>query len=213
MRIVCISDTHGMHEEIKHIPDGDLLIHGGDSLGIGGIVDLEDFNYWLGTLPHEHKVLIAGNHDWCFQTRSERARAIVTNATYLEDSGITIGGFYFWGSPWTPRFRDWAFNLDRGEPLSKQWQRIPLNTDVLVTHGPPAGIRDTVVTPIGEEHVGCVDLRNRLSELKNLKAHVFGHIHEGYGSEVREDMSLRFVNASTCTGWYEPSNPPIVFDI
>lgn len=213
MRIVCISDTHGMHQKIEHIPDGDLLIHAGDSLRTGGILDLEDLNNWLGVLPHEHKILIAGNHDWCFQTRSEKARATVSNATYLEDSGITIGGFNFWGSPWTPRFHNWAFNLDRGEPLRNQWQRIPGNTDVLITHGPPAGTRDTVVTQMGEGQVGCIDLRNRLIELRKLKAHVFGHIHEGYGTEICENTGLRFVNACTCTGWYQPSNSPIVFDL
>lgn len=213
MRIVCISDTHGKYKKIKHIPDADVLIHAGDSLGVGGTYNLGILNEWLGTLPHKHKILIAGNHDWCFQNQPEEARATVTNAIYLEDSGISIGGYHFWGSPWTPRFHDMAFNLDRGEPLKTVWQRIPDNIDVLITHGPPAGVRDTVVTPFGEEQVGCVDLRSRLFELRNLKAHVFGHVHEGYGSEVWENMGLRFVNASTCNGRFQPSNLPIVFDL
>lgn len=213
MRIVCISDTHGKYRKIKRIPDGDVLIHAGDSLGAGGTYNLSILNEWLGTLPHEHKILIAGNHDWCFQNHPEKARATVTNAVYLEDSGISIDGFDFWGSPWTPRFHDMAFNLDRGEPLKKVWQQIPDNIDVLITHGPPAGVRDTVATPFGEERVGCVDLRSRLVELRKLKAHVFGHVHEGYGSEVWEDRGLRFVNASICNRWFQPSNPPIVFDL
>jgi predicted phosphodiesterase len=51
MRIVCISDTHGKHVEIEKIPDGDLLIHAGDSLGISSMLDLMDLNEWLVTLP------------------------------------------------------------------------------------------------------------------------------------------------------------------
>lgn len=214
MRIVCISDTHSKHEEIDHVPDGDMLIHAGDSLAFGSLFDLEDFDDWLGELPHRHKILIAGNHDTCFEDRSDKAQKLVTNAIYLEDSGIVIEGLKFWGSPWTPRFFDWAFNANRGPQLFEKWQRIPLDTDVLITHGPPKGILDTVITRDGEEQVGCNDLLRRLSELKNLKAHIFGHIHGGYGTEIQGiDRQVRFVNASICTEQYEASNHPIVLDI
>ncbi len=145
MRLVCISDTHSQHDDIDLIPDGDVLIHAGDCLGRGSIFELEDFDYWLGELPHPTKILIAGNHDWCFQTRPNEARKLVTNAIYLEDSGVTIGGLKFWGSPITPTFRNWAFNRDRGPDIAKHWDLIPDDTDVLVTHGPPEGIFDTVI--------------------------------------------------------------------
>ncbi|WP_417514535.1 metallophosphatase domain-containing protein [Marinobacter sp.] len=214
MRIVCISDTHSKHEEINHIPYGDVLIHAGDSLGFGSLSNLEDFDKWLGTLPHPNKILIAGNHDTCFEDNPEEARNLVKNAIYLEDSDVVIDGLKFWGSPWTPEFFDWAFNARRGLQLFDKWQRIPLDTDVLITHGPPAGILDLVVTHRGEAQVGCNDLLRRIFELKNLKAHVFGHIHSGYGTEIRKsDREVRFVNASICTERYQPSNHPIVFDI
>ncbi len=29
MKIICISDTHNLHKDLK-IPDGDMLIHAGD---------------------------------------------------------------------------------------------------------------------------------------------------------------------------------------
>jgi len=38
-----------------------------------------------------------------------------------------------------PVFCDWAFNLERGEPLQKKWDLIPEDTDILITHGPPIG--------------------------------------------------------------------------
>lgn len=66
MRIVCISDTHSMHRQIQ-VPDGDLLIHAGDCLGVGTLDELEDLDRWFSELPHRNKILIAGNHDWCFQ--------------------------------------------------------------------------------------------------------------------------------------------------
>jgi len=210
MKLVCISDTHSMHRRIPAIPDGDVLIHAGDSLGQGTLENIEELNEWLGTLPHRHKIVIAGNHDWAFQETPVLARQALTNAIYLEDSGSEIEGVRFWGSPWTPTFMDWAFMLDRGEPLYQKWKQIPDNTDVLITHGPPHKIGDEVSLGFKCQNVGCVHLRDRIYTL-SLKAHIFGHIHEGYGEYQQGRAKL--INASTCIARYEPRNAPIVIEI
>jgi len=210
MRLVCIADTHGMHRDMPPIPNGDVLIHAGDCLGAGSLDELEEFDQWLGSLPHRHKILIAGNHDWAFEETPEAARLMVRNAHYLEDSGIEIEGVRFWGSPWTPRFRDWAFNLTRGEPLAKRWAQIPEATDVLITHGPPWGILDEAGANFDIQMVGCHDLLERLASL-SVKAHVFGHIHECYGTRERD--GIQFINASTCDERYRPTNRPIMVDL
>ncbi len=62
MRIVCISDTHNLHRKLQ-IPDGDVLVHAGDFTLFGKQEHLNDFNEWLGTLPHRHKLVVQGNHD------------------------------------------------------------------------------------------------------------------------------------------------------
>lgn len=104
MRLVCVSDTHSMHRQMKHpIPDGDVFIHAGDSLGLAKLRELEDFNEWLGELPHKHKIVIAGNHDWCLANSNVPLR-VLTNAVYLQDSAVEISGVKFWGSPWTPAY-------------------------------------------------------------------------------------------------------------
>jgi Icc-related predicted phosphoesterase len=208
MRCVVISDTHTLHWELV-IPDGDVLIHAGDALSRGSLEELADFNDWLLTLPHKHKIVIAGNHDWCFERKEEadRAKTLLTAATYLQDSGVEIDGVYFYGSPWQPAFRHWAFNLERGKPLAEKWQKIPANTDVLITHGPPMGVLDK--TTDGES-VGCFDLRAAVNRIKP-RFHVFGHIHESYG-KVEKDGTV-FINACICTERYRPVNRPIVFDI
>jgi Icc-related predicted phosphoesterase len=56
---------------------------------------------------------------------------------------------------------------------------------------------------------GCVDLLAKVLVVKP-KIHVFGHIHEGYGYKMFNDTT--FINASTCTLRYEPTNPPVVVD-
>lgn len=206
MKIVCIADTHSLHDQVN-IPDGDVLVHAGDLTNAGSTKDVIKFNSWIGKLPHKHKIIIAGNHDRCFE-HSLSTKAILTNAIYLQDSAITIDNILFWGSPWQPMFYSWAFNLPRGRELAKKWNQIPYTTDVLITHGPPVGILDQTTKG---DHVGCVDLKDRISNLHNIKLHVFGHIHNAYGK--KKEGRVQYVNASICTEKYDPINEPIVVDI
>ncbi len=208
MKIICISDTHNLHKHIQNIPDGDLLIHAGDLTRRGSLEDVESFNSWLGELPHKYKVCISGNHDFCFEQRPEEARSLITNAHYLQDEEITIGGLKIYGSPWQPWFYNWAFNLRRGEPLREKWEKIPSDIDILITHGPPHGILDRVFTG---EKVGCEELLLKLRFFENLKLHVFAHIHEARGTY--EHQGIKMVNASICTLAYKSINEPIVVEL
>lgn len=205
MRIVCVSDTHGQGLDLA-VPDGDVLVHAGDLTGMGHLAQLAKEAAWLRTLPHRTKVVIAGNHDFGFQHEPREAVALFDGMIYLEDTGATVDGVRFYGSPWQPRFFDWAFNLDRGPAIRARWDLIPAGTDVLVTHGPPAGVLDR--TERGEE-VGCADLLAAVARVRP-RVHVFGHIHEGYGTVERDGTT--FVNASSCDKRYRPLNAPIVVD-
>lgn len=99
VRVICLSDTHGKHGRVE-VPDGDLLIHCGDLTKHGTAAEIIEFNEWLGTLPHPWKIVVAGNHDEAFEYEPERARKLMTNAVYLEDSETTAAGLRVWGSPW-----------------------------------------------------------------------------------------------------------------
>jgi predicted phosphodiesterase len=210
MRLVCISDTHMAHRGL-HLPDGDVLIHAGDATSTGTFDEVGHFLAWFAAQPHRHKLLIAGNHDWLYQRHPDMVAQLLARhpgITYLEDSGVDLEGVRFWGSPWQPWFMDWAFNLPRKGPrLREMWNRIPLDLDVLITHGPPHGILDQVH---GGEHLGCEELKIRLAVVKP-RVHVFGHIHDGFG--VAQSPRTTYVNASTCTEAYRASNRPIVLDL
>ena len=206
MRVVCLSDTHDLHGKLT-VPDGDLLLHAGDSTGKGTLAQIEAFDWWLASQPHRHKVVIAGNHDFAFQRTPAAARSLIRHATYLEDGEVTIEGLRIWGSPWQPWFYDWAFNLQRGAEIAAKWALIPAGIDVLITHGPPLGILDR--TSRGED-VGCADLLAAVRRVRP-RLHLFGHIHEGYGTVERD--GTRYVNASNCTERYHPVQPPIVIDL
>jgi len=206
MRIVALSDTHGRHGEME-VPDGDLLLHAGDFTKRGGRGEVEAFDRFLALLPHPHKVVIAGNHDFLFQDEPEAARSILRHATYLEDTEAEVLGLRIWGSPWQPWFFDWAFNLQRGPEIRAKWDLIPSGIDILLTHGPPLGHGDVTVRG---EAVGCADLLDAVARVRP-RLHVFGHIHEGYGTTREGGTTL--VNASTCDVRYRAVNPPIVLDL
>jgi hypothetical protein len=116
-----------------------------------------------------------------------------------EDQQLVI-----YGTPWQPEFFNWAFNLPRGEKLKEKWDMIPVDTDILITHGPPFGKLDYV--RYGNENVGCEELMKRVEEIKP-KIHVFGHIHEGYGYVF--DGNTHYINASVLNDRYEYRNKPV----
>ncbi len=209
MRLVCTSDTHLRAERLS-VPAGDVLVHAGDHTMGGSAREIEDAARWLARLPHRTKVVIAGNHDWGFQRDPTASRARLANVpglVYIEDAEAVVEGLRFWGSPWQPWFADWAFNLERGAAIREKWDLIPAGIDVLVTHGPPVGHGDK--TFYGET-VGCFDLLDAVRRVRP-RLHVFGHIHEGYGT-TREDGTT-FVNAAACDVRYRPVNPPVVIDL
>lgn len=229
MRIVCISDTHSLHkimDDLNPLPQGDVLLHAGDCTNKGKDFEIEDFLYWFKNISgFKHKIFIAGNHDFGFEGYNNRTpwindllsveKLLHTNVTYLHDSGFTIESPEFsrpikvWGSPWQPEFFNWAFNLPRGgNELREKWDMIPEDTDILITHGPPHGIRD--YTEYGKQNVGCELLRLR-TDIVKPKIHVFGHIHSAYGPAYIGGTT--FINASICTERYIPSNKPIVLDL
>lgn len=217
MRIACLSDTHMSHENVQQVP-ADVVVYAGDSCGWGSRKELAVFCEWFATYPAKHKVMIAGNHDWCFEKHPTIAPMIVREfgIVYLQDEGVEIDGLLFYGSPWQPWFHDWAFNLPRdGWELRKMWEAIPTETDVLVTHGPPFGILDKSSWRHSKSpdsaHGGCKILRTEIVTRIKPKLHVFGHIHEGYGSLEMGDTT--FVNASVLDETYENCNPVIVVGV
>lgn len=208
MKLVLISDTHGFHDRIR-IPNGDVLIFAGDLGGWGTLTEVESFARWMRHLPHAHKIVVAGNHDWAFFKPSQkwRARGMLADngITYLEDSGVNINGINFYGSPWTPAFFNWAFMYPRNSEMAQEtWKKVPDNTDVLITHGPPRDILDDAYS---EPHAGCDNLRVAVLNRIKPMVHVFGHLHNGYG--MAEIGGTTFVNAAICNDGYDPINLPV----
>jgi len=207
MRIVVISDTHMNHSYLT-MPEGDMLIFAGDMCCYGQSNEAKSFKKWLISLDYKSIIVVAGNHDWNFykdRSFGDRLFKDMENVTYLCDSWVEVEGIRIYGSPWQPEFCEWAFNLPRGEKLKAKWDKIRKDTDILVTHCPPAGILDQV----NGMPVGCSDLYDRVLEVQP-RYHIFGHIHLARGI-VRRNQVI-YINASVVDDYNAKQYEPIVID-
>mmetsp|Transcript_6880 Transcript_6880/g.7910 ORF Transcript_6880/g.7910 Transcript_6880/m.7910 type:complete len:227 (+) Transcript_6880:205-885(+) len=209
LRLVVISDTHNVHDGFVAIPEGDVLIHCGDFTHKGSKKEVEDFDSWVSIFSHPHKLVVCGNHDvgpfkaWTAETSNK----LLKNCTVLDNSSVTIKGIKIYGSGW-----------NRKRAASR---KIPDDAHVLITHSPPGSILSEEVsdsaTTEAKRHFGCEFLRKEVEEAgkANLKAHLFGHVHERHGIEWREN--ILYVNASSVGSKIgrkpQIQNSPIVIDI
>ncbi|MCJ1254549.1 hypothetical protein MMC24_002364 [Lignoscripta atroalba] len=186
IRIVCISDTHTrIHSPI---PFGDVLIHAGDLSNLGTTEEIQAQINWLVSLPHPHKIVIAGNHDSFLDPRSryasESKKALDWRKIhYLQHSSITLAfpehlnrRLNVYGAPQIPECGgpEFAFQYHRHEDA---WSRtVPKETNILITHTPPRHHLDL------PEGLGCKYLLKELWRVRP-RLHVFGHVHAGHGRE------------------------------
>lgn len=223
LRIVAISDTHGLHNQIS-LPDGDILIHAGDFTNRGKVGEIGNFLSWFAKQPHQYKCFISGNHELGLErgsTREERISLIKgymenhKNFFYLENSSVSINKIKIYGSPNTPFYFDWEWNVPRGPEIAKIWSRIPDDTHVLITHGPPYGKLDLVEEDFSDRdrHQGCQDLMNRIDNLPELRVHIYGHLHLQGGNQINLKDKI-FANAAMCDdSKIKLTREPLIIDI
>ena len=171
MKILHLSDTHGLHYQIKELPAADVIVHSGDISHNGTEEEVLDFLNWFIELPYLHKIFVTGNHDLCLW-EAEGIEDLPDNVHFLQDKSIVIEGIKFFG-----------LGYDHQEML------IPDDADIVVTHEPPIMILDRSAGI----HWGNAPIRNRIQTIKP-RYHLFGHAHESYGT-IKQD-SIMYSNAS-----------------
>lgn len=194
MKITCISDTHMHHKKII-MPETDMIIHAGDFTYHGEYEDVKKFLSWYGQQKAKHKILVCGNHEvQISQQPRELLKKMCENEgiQILHNSHTTINGFIIFGSPYCKKFGNyWAYQADETD-LGNIYDLINPDTNILITHGPAYNQLD--FCPGG--HVGSTALENKITQLKNLKLHVTGHIHESRGTLIQNGILT--VNAAIC---------------
>ena len=218
MTILTLSDTHGQHRKLDlNLEDIDTVEYAGDwtKHHDTNFSETLEFLAWFNSLNAQYKILIAGNHEVLVENKNEEFYEILTkfpSIIYLQDSGISILGINFYGSPCSNEFYNWAFMHEEPE-LKEIWNKIPDDTHVLITHGPAYRACDKVEhsPELRDLHVGSKSLAARKLELPNLKVHVSGHIHEAYGVEIQNKVK----NVCPCifNGRYKPINESIKVEV
>lgn len=210
MKIVAISDVHCRWNKLI-IPECDILISCGDYSFKGEKHVVKDFHKWLDKQPVKHIISVQGNHELWVEKNFLEAKQVAQEACprvhFIEEDEVIIDGIKIFGSAWTPWFHSWAYNAHRGDEIKCHWDKIPNDTNILITHGPPYKILDELVFPNGEgkgHFVGCEVLLKKVQEIKP-DLHFFGHIHNWGGREIHQD-GTSFYNASICDEQYYPSN-------
>lgn len=201
MRILHISDTHNLHQNLQKLPPADIIIHSGDMSMAGTGKEVMDFINWFTALKYKYKIFIAGNHDYCLEGKQQGViqSFLPDNCYYLYNSGVTIGGVNFWGVPF-------FFSDEVSGSYKQSIVQIPKDTNILITHRPPFGILDRA----NNITYGCLDLLQKVLEIKP-RYHLFGHIHDAYG--IQETRGTTFVNAALVDEGYRLLNKPLVFEI
>lgn len=206
LKIIAISDTHNTHKKIKINPC-DILLHTGDFSKFGSRREFRNFLEWFSKQPAKHKIFICGNHDSVGILNKDLVENTSKNlgVVYLCNNGINIDGINFYGMPWTPKWGPWSFMEERNSSkLMNHVNSIPDNTHVLLTHGPPFGTLDN---NFFYQNVGCELLKNKIKNMKNLKLHCFGHIHES-GGKCEINNGVYFVNSCQVNTIHKIVNNP-----
>lgn len=219
MVIACVSD---LHENLIEIPQCDILLIAGD-LTFGLKHDLvaqqkflyTDFRHWVDTVPAEHVVAVAGNHEqnvekWGWPVMDNWP----DNFHYLQDEGIELDGLKIWGTPWQPWFYSWAFNApeNNGEAfLAAKYDLIPYDTDIVISHAPPYGYGDRVgdQRDLRAERVGSRALTAALRRI-NPRLVVCGHVHAGTGDYQLHGKQTRIINAAVVNARYQVKRGPFM---
>lgn len=213
MKVACISDQHGA---LPDVPDSDIVVIAGDIVPLSIQGDVERCAAWFDTsfrawLKRIDRPVFAtlGNHDLGF----DKPYGLVLIPKHLPwnlllDESTRYHGYQIYGTPWQPTFGyGWAFNGDE-HVLKCIWEKIPLDTDLLIAHGPPEGYGD--LSPYGNKHVGSPSLTNKIRKIKP-KLCCVGHIHNSYGIYHMDDTII--MNSSLCNEEYRPINPIQVIEI
>lgn len=147
-----------------------------------------------------------GNHDFIGQKSSmfvALVGALPENVSILVDEAHTINGVKVWFSLWSNLFGDWAF-MEVESDLKRRYARIPEDTQIIVSHGPPKGYGDRIFWDRHYQNVGSTSLLDRFAGLPNCSTLVCGHIHEAAGTYLIPGLPKQVINCSQVDEQYQP---------
>lgn len=229
MKLCCISDLHGELADLD-FGNADIVIIAGDFSKMYGFGKwhLYDQKKWIQkkfipfTQDFKEKqfIVVPGNHDLCLDPcKTNCYHDLNWNITWPEnvhlllDSWIEINGIKIYGTPYIPiiNYR-WAFECEH-DILLQEFNKIPTNLDILVTHSPPrisgSDIDYSLQTQDGP--FGSSELTQAIF-MKQPRYVFCGHIHSG-DHECVEFEGAKIFNVSRLNEDYCIAYKPLFLDI
>lgn len=235
LKIVALSDMHGMLPEIKESADIALIA--------GDIVPLSIQNHnastyewlydtflnWSKNLPVDKIFVIPGNHDWGLyvddiifnEISSKVAEKSEGKVILAKDDIFEYNGFRIITTPWCKEFYNWAYMLSSNKLEEKYNALLEKNkekpVDILLTHDAPYGVSDqlleqTVWNPITPgPHIGNKPLAKFVKQLKP-SYHFHGHLHSTNHEKEALDNTIIY-NVSIVNEAYQTIYPPLYLTI
>lgn len=217
-RFLILSDTHAT-EYTPPTQHADVALHCGDLTEHSKLDEFRTTIQLLKNINAPLKLVIAGNHDFTLDIPTFKDRVAEMHPPDPEgvkrelgdygearqlfeeakEDGIILldeGLYHFdlangasltiYCSPFTPSTGGWGFQY---HPKEGHTFAIENGVDVVMTHGPPKGIMDSITyftkdrTKLETVRVGCPDLFTAVA-LARPRLHCFGHIHERWGARL-----------------------------
>ena len=232
MKLVIISDTHNLHDELD-LPVGDVLIHCGDYSYSGQDNEVISFLTWMQEQTKKYRLVIGGHGNHELGPYEDREHFNELKTVFAPDviwphmriftDPVTSLNFFF--SPYVTTINGrWAFEASSSE-YQEIVKHIPDYVDILISHGPPFNILDTFVRhsidwdsqqndyahSIREFKIGSKVLAERIKEIEP-KLVCFGHCHENGGQTVKIGGTI-YVNGAVLNENYEIANEPVIVNL
>ena len=229
MKIIVLSDLHGTLLPVEdYFEPCELVCICGDISPLNIQCNhrkmrqwlCNEFKPWCESLPCNKVIFIAGNHDSALGNldfmysqfpKDEKITYLFHEMyVYTSKSGKE---YKIFGTPYCKLFGNWAF-MELDVELTKLFDKIPENLDILLTHDQPYGwgdiLMDNVIWNTGE-HIGNKPLAKIILE-KKPRFQFNGHLHSCDHSLI-EIGDTKHYNVSIKNEKYEPVYNPLVIEI
>lgn len=227
MRIIALSDIHG---QLPVIPENaEVMFICGDIVPLKMQTNSgqclkwmrEEFIPWFNEMDVEQIYLIAGNHDFFFESVNPRIISALFSGTkiiylnnenvdYLDNEGNTWNIF---GSPDCHIFGNWAFMYSPKKEL-EDFRKMHKDCDIMITHDAAYGQNDVCQQDVywnKHEHIGNPEMTEVLKDI-HPKFHFTGHLHTTDHNIVNYD-GTKTACVSLLNEKYKMVYKPLILDI
>jgi Icc-related predicted phosphoesterase len=201
IKVVMLSDTYGLHEQIE-IPDGDILIHAGNFSPYGehlGEKAYKSFTEWFCAQPHNYKIFAPGKNDSTSFSLREIYKMLNENTHFLHNNEFLANTTYIYATYEEKYYScqihvpvNWAEILEEQkrmiEAMKNSWDKELTHAHILITNHAPWGILD--------DNKGCQVLAEKVKQ-SQPNFHVFSGTYNEYG--IAKIGLTTYVNASICS--------------